>query len=262
MKVVPEITKESVTNLINDGERADGRALNEYREISVEKGIITKAEGSAKVKIGNSQVIAGIKYQIGEPFPDTPNVGVIMTNAELIPMASPEFESGPPNENSIELARVVDRAIRESEMVDLEKLCIVKGKKVLMVFIDLHIIDYDGNLFDTASLAALAALTDTKLPKITFENDEIVKDEKILEPLPIRDKALLCTFANIGEKMVIDPSLEEEQILSARLCIGFTESGKICAMQKGGDSQLSKENIFEAVKIAEEKSKELLKHLD
>lgn len=262
MKVVPEITKESITNLINDGERADGRALDEYREISVEKGVITKAEGSARVKIGNSQVIAGTKYQIGEPFPDTPNVGVIMINAELIPMAAPDFEAGPPNETSIELARVVDRAIRESEMVDLEKLCIVEGKKVLMIFIDLHVIDYDGNLFDTASLAALAALMDTKLPKITFEDEVIVTDKETLEPLELRDKALLCTFANIGEKMVIDPCLEEEQILSARLCVGFTESGKICAMQKGGDAQLSKENIFEAVKMAEKKSKELLKHLD
>ncbi len=61
---------------------------------------------------------------IGTPFADTPDKGVLSTNAELIPMGSPNFEAGPPDEHSIELARVVDRGIRESEMIDLEKMCI------------------------------------------------------------------------------------------------------------------------------------------
>lgn len=259
MNIIPEITKKSITEIINNGDRVDGRALDQYRDIQIETNVISKAEGSARAKIGYTQVIAGIKISIGEPFPDTPNLGVLMTNAEMLPMADPSFEPGPPNEDSVELARVVDRAIRESEMVDLEKLCIEKGKRVWMIFIDLHIIDYDGNLFDTAALAATSALSNTKIPKVTLNGDEVIIDNEIREELVLRDKVTMSTFVKIGDKMVLDPCLEEEAILDGRLSIGVTESGKICAMQKGGNKALLKENIFEAVNIAISKSKELIK---
>ncbi len=71
----------------------------------------------------------------GEPYSDSPESGVMTTAAELIPLASPDFESGPPRENAIELARVVDRGIRESEVIELDKLCIEPWEKVWIVFI-------------------------------------------------------------------------------------------------------------------------------
>ncbi|MCL2688062.1 MAG: exosome complex protein Rrp42 [Methanobrevibacter sp.] len=262
MNIIPEITRESITYLINNDQREDGRSFDEYRDIVIEPGIISKAEGSARVKIGKTQVIVGIKPQLGEPFPDTPNVGVLMTNGEMLPMADPSFEPGPPSEASVELARVVDRGIRESEMVDLEKLCIAPGKKVWMLFIDLHIIDFDGNLFDTATLAVLSALKNTKIPVAKMEGDEVVIDEENTMDLPIRNETAMCTFVKIGDKMILDPALSEESILEARLSIGITKSGGICAMQKGGDASLTKENILDAVKIAYSKVPDLLKKVE
>lgn len=262
MNIIPEITKQSITNLINNDERADGRAIDEYRDIVVETDVVSKAEGSARVRLGNTQIIVGAKPQLGEPFPDTPNVGVLMTNSEMLPMADPKFEPGPPSESSVELARVVDRCIRESEMVDLEKLCIEEGKKVWIIFIDLHIIDYDGNLFDAATLAVMAALMNTKLPIAKYENDEVIIDEEKTMDLPLKDKVAMSTFVKIGDKMVLDPALDEESILDARLSIGITESGNICAMQKGGDEPLAKEDILTAVKTAYSKKDELMKYFD
>ncbi|MDR1818851.1 MAG: exosome complex protein Rrp42 [Methanobrevibacter sp.] len=262
MNIIPEITKKSITDIINNGERIDGRTIDQYRDIQIETGIISKAEGSARVKLGYTQVIAGVKLSIGDPFPDTPNLGVLMTNAEVLPIADPSFEPGPPNEDSVELARVVDRAIRESEMVDLEKLCIEEGKKVWMIFIDLHIIDYDGNLFDAAALAAVSALLNTKIPKVTLKDSEIIMDKEIKEDIALNDEITMSTFVKIGNKMVLDPSLEEEAILDGRLSVGVTKSGKICAMQKGGDNPLLKEDVFEAVNIAIAKSKELINILN
>lgn len=180
----------------------------------------------------------------------------------MLPMADPTFEPCPPSETSVELARVVDRGIRESEMVDLEKLCIVPGKKVWMLFIDLHIIDFDGNLFDTATLAVMSALLNTKLPVAKIVDDEVVIDKESTTNLPLRDKEAMCTFVKIGEKMVLDPSLDEEAILDARLSIGITESGSICAMQKGGDHPLTKEDILGAVKTAYSKVPDLLEKVN
>lgn len=90
--IVPEITKESIINLAVNDKREDGRELDEYRDISIETDVISKAEGSARVKIGDTQVIVGIKPQIGAPFPDTSDLGVLMTNCEMLPMADPTFE--------------------------------------------------------------------------------------------------------------------------------------------------------------------------
>lgn len=263
MNVVPEISKRSIVKLINNGKRADGRDFDQRREIVVEPGIISKAEGSAKVTLGDTQVIVGVKPSIGEPFADTPDVGVLMTNCELLPMAAPEFEPGPPSPESIELARVVDRGIRESELVDLEKLCIEEGKKVWMLFIDLHVIDYDGNLFDCANIAVMAALLNTKLPTASIVDDELVLDEENLMDLPVRDKVALSTFVKIGNGMVLDPSLEEEEVLDARLSVGVTQNNSyISSMQKGGEVPLTRDEILDAVHTAIATKDDIFEYLE
>jgi exosome complex component RRP42 len=259
--IVPEIIRESVTNLIKNGERPDGRALDQYREITLETGVIKKAEGSARVKIGNTQIVIGAKPQIGEPFPDTPNVGVLITNSELLPMAAPNFEPGPPDERSVELSRVTDRCIREGKVVDLEKLAIIEGQKVWMIFLDMHIVDYDGNLIDAAVLGSVAALMDAKIPTTTCEGDEIVIDYEQMVPLPFKEQPLMCTMAKIGGQLIADPSREEEDILDARLSVGVRTDGSICAMQKGGSLPFSREEILKAVKMAQEKTKEIREQL-
>jgi exosome complex component RRP42 len=183
MTILPSIKLEYLIKLAKEVKRADGRAFDEYRNIEIEPGIISKAEGSAKVKIGKTQVLVGVKMDVGDPYPDIPEEGVMTTAAELIPLASPDFESGPPKEDAVELARVVDRGIRESEIIKVEKLCIIPGKKIWMIFIDIHILDFDGNLFDAASLASLAALMTAKVPVKTY-----------------REKWLLDSFYNMQEK--------------------------------------------------------------
>ncbi|MBM4240803.1 MAG: exosome complex protein Rrp42 [Euryarchaeota archaeon] len=260
--IVPEITRRSIINLINNEERADGRSLNEYREISLENGVIEKSEGSARVKIGNTQLLIGAKPQIAEPFPDTPTMGVLMTNSELLPMASPTFEPGPPDERSVELARVVDRCIRQGEVVDLEKLCIIEGEKVWMIFLDIHVLDYDGNLMDAAVLGCVAALMNAKIPNASVVDNEIILDQEKMSPLPINEKALMCTFAKIGGKFVVDPSLLEEDVMDTRISIGMREDGSICAMQKGGTEPITKDELMNLINIAREKTGELLKYLE
>jgi exosome complex component RRP42 len=110
-------------------------------------------------------------------------------------------------------------------------------------------------------LGVMAALMNTKIPVAKYEKDEIIIDEKATIDLPLKDKATMSTFIKIGDKLILDPSLEEESILDARLSIGITESGNICAMQKGGDESLSQEEILSAVKTAYSKKDELLKYL-
>ena len=273
MTITPLIKRDYLTKLAENGKRTDGRKFDEFRNIQIETGVVSKAEGSAKVKIGNTQVIAGIKMDIGEPYPDTPDQGAMATAAELIPLASPDFESGPPREDAIELARVVDRGIRESELIEVDKLCIETGEKVWIVFIDIHIIDYDGNLFDTASLASLAALLTTNVPierlKPTLERfqekfpsiSQYLNDHPKDFKIPLREPPVSCTSVKYNGVVVMDPLLDEEEIAEARLTVATDKNGAIRAMQKGLNGSFTTAEIKKVIKASIDNGKKIQEQL-
>ncbi|MEM0313754.1 MAG: exosome complex protein Rrp42 [Candidatus Bathyarchaeia archaeon] len=260
MSIVVRVKQKQIAQLISKGKRLDGRDLYDYRDIKVEQGIIEKAEGSAKVLLGKTEVMVGVKVEVGQPFQDTPNDGVLTVNAELVPLASPTFEPGPPDENSIELARVVDRGIRESKAIDLPKLCIEPGKKVFVLFVDIYVLNHDGNLIDASALAALAALKNTKIFNYEVQEGE-VKIKPGYTPLQLQTHPIAITFAKINDKLVADPWLEEEQVMDARLTITTDDQGRICAVQKGGSGYFTTKQIMEAAQIARDKAQEIRKKL-
>ncbi|WP_456367371.1 exosome complex protein Rrp42 [Thermococcus sp.] len=258
MEIMASIMRDHIIELLREGKRIDGRSFEEYRDLEVKVNVIEKAEGSAWVRLGDTQVLVGVKVELGEPFPDLPDRGVITTNVELVPLASPTFEPGPPDENAIELARVVDRGIRESQAVDLEKLAIVPGKLVRVVFIDVHVLDHGGNLLDASGIGAIAALLSTKLPKVVYneETGEVeILDE--YEPLPVNHVPIPVTFAKIGTSMVVDPNLDEERVMDGRLTITTDETGHISSVQKGEAGAFKLEEVMYAVEVALEKGREI-----
>lgn len=255
--------KDHIVKLLSKDLREDGRKLNEFRkDITIETGISPKsAEGSARVRIGKTEVVAGVKLDAGTPFPDTPDQGVLMVNAEMLPLSNPNFETGPPSIDSIELSRVVDRGIRESHTIDTHKLCIKEGEKVWMVFIDIYPINDDGNLFDAAALAALAALKDARMPKYDEKEGKVDYSERTKEKLPMGKEPIEVTVIKIKDKLLVDPTLEEWDALDARLTVASLEDGKICALQKGGEMSLSADEVANMVDMASEHAKTLRKLL-
>lgn len=254
--LIYSLRKDKVLGLLKEGKRLDGRGLDDYRKVEVQTEIIGNAEGSAKVKLGETEVIVGTKFVIGEPFPDTPNEGGIVVNIELLPLASPVFEAGPPGSDAIELSRVVDRSIRESKAVDFEKLCVTEGKAAFMIFIDGYILNEDGNLFDAVSIAALNALLTSKVPKV--EDEKIVKDE-YTGTLKLLRKPLLTSFAKINDHILTDPGLVEEKIMDTSFHISTTEDDLINACQKSGSGAFTKKELFDMAEKAFVKAKELRK---
>jgi len=250
-EVMTELRKDYIYNLMVKGEREDGRAFDQYREITIDTNVIERAEGSARVQLGDTLLVVGVKIQPGAPFPDTPDQGVIITNLELIPLASPVFEAGPPREDAIELARVVDRGVRESGAIDLSKLCITPGEKVWMVFIDVHVLDDGGNIMDAASLGAIASLLTAKVPAKRFNLGEEDMD------VPMRDVPVSVTAVDIGGTIMLDPSLDEESIAGTKLTVTSNQEGALSAMQKSGVHPLTTEQIYYIVDIAIDKAKEI-----
>jgi exosome complex component RRP42 len=89
--LITKVRLKQIEQTIEKNKRLDDRSSTDYREIKIELGVIEKAEGSARVLLGKTQVLVGVKVETGEPFPDTPNDGVMTVNAELVPLASPNF---------------------------------------------------------------------------------------------------------------------------------------------------------------------------
>ncbi len=259
-EVISNIDRDYVANLLDAGKRIDGRAFDECRNTEIEIDVVAaKAEGSALVHLGNTSVIAGVKVLLGEPYGDSPDKGVMMVTAELQPLASPLFELGPPKEPAIELARVVDRGVRESEMIDTAKLCIEPGKKVYMVFADVYPLEYDGNLIDASSLAVTAALHTAKFDEYKWEDGSAVATGKKLD-LPIQNSAVEVTVSRIGRHLVIDPSLKEEMVQDCRLTMAVDKDDKLRAMQKGGGSgPLTLDEIESSITMAIERAQYLQK---
>ena len=247
--VVETIRKAQLVELLAGGKRLDGRALDEHRPLSIQTGVIQKANGSAMVKLGRSEVLAGVKIATGTPFPDTPDKGLLVVNAEILPLSSPYAEPGPPSEDAIELARVVDRGIRESEMVDLAKLCLIKGKSVVTIFVDVNIMNVDGNLFDAVSYAVVSALRTAKMKKYVVEAEAIKATEEMI-PVPVEKTPVSVTIARVGETLIVDPTGEEEVLMDARVTITTDDDGNVCASQKGEASTLTPAMVLQAVDIS------------
>lgn len=243
--IIPQIERDSVFKIVEAGQRLDGRKFDEYRPITIDLGVYSRAEGSARVKIGNTMVACGVKLGEAVPYPDSPDEGTLTTTAELVPMAAPTFQPGPPNENAIELARVVDRGIREAKTIDLKKLCITPGEKVRSVFIDTYVLDHDGNYMDAAALGAIAALHHATAPEFG--------------KLPVSKRPIANTFIKIGNNILLDPSLEEERVMDARLTITTDEDGNIVANQKAATGFWTKEEVMQCIDLAFKHGKEMRK---
>jgi exosome complex component RRP42 len=262
-QTISHIDREFIAELLGKGERLDGRAFDQYRDIQIEANVVpAKAEGSAMVQLGDTSVVAGVKVLVGEPYPDSPDEGVVMVTAEMSPIASPLFELGPPKEDAIELARIVDRGVRESEMINAKGLCIEEGKKVYMVFADVYPLEYDGNLIDASSIAVNVALLTTKFPEMKVEEKTLVATGEILS-LPVTNIAVEHTIVKIGNHLILDPILKEEFVQDCRLTMAIDEKDNFTALQKGGGTgAMSLSLIEDAMNMALDAGKIIREKID
>jgi exosome complex component RRP42 len=256
--IVETLRKAQLLDLLSKGKRGDGRGVDEMRKLDITVGLIEKANGSAMVSLGNTQVIAGVKVDKGTPFPDTPDKGLLIVGAEVLPMAAADLEAGPPSEGAIELARVVDRGVRESEMIDLGSLCIKEGKSVYSIFVDVNILNVDGNLFDATSYAVVSALLTAKMPKFVLEGEEVKNSGEIV-PVPVEKVPVSITMASINNTLVVDPTTEEEAVMDARITLTTEDGGHLCAGQKGEPGILTPEQIVMASEWTLRKGNEIRK---
>ena len=124
----------------------------------------------------------------------------------------------------------------------------------ITVKIDVTIQIQVSNLFDAASLASLAALSTTIVPAARFEVGEDY-------PLPLQEPPISCTSVKFNNFVIIDPSLDEEEIADARLTVATDKNDDIRAMQKGLNGSFTKEEIQKVIKASLDNGREIRKQL-
>ena len=250
LSIIDKLKRSKILDLLQEGKRIDDRALDEPRPLVIDTGVIPHANGSARVRLGDTEIVSGIKVQPDRPFPDMGDKGIFMCTAEILPLAHPSAETGPPQPDVIELARVVDRGIRESGMIDLSQFVLEKDKSVIGLFADSVVTDHDGNLFDACSYAAVAAIITSKIPKWEMKDDIPVLIENQESDAPITTIPISVTMGRIGEFIIVDPNIDEWGCLDARITITTNSDGNIVALQKGGTDGFSFEQLIKCAELS------------
>ncbi|KAL4230480.1 Exosome complex component RRP43 [Mactra antiquata] len=225
--------------------RPDERTLEEFRPTVLNIGCVTTAEGSALVKLGNTTVMCGIKAEIASPKTEEPKKGYIVPNVELGPLCSILFRPGPPGDQAQRLSQFTNDVITHSCCINKEDLCIVPGKYVWVLYCDMVCLNYDGNISDACVLALLAALKNTSLPKVVWDEDTetIETDHNTTTQLNIICEPVSSTFSIFdNEVLLVDPTVEEESLSTGEVTI-VTIDDKICMIRKPGGSPLTPQQL-------------------
>ncbi|KAK7406029.1 hypothetical protein VNO78_07644 [Psophocarpus tetragonolobus] len=242
--------------------RVDGRGPCEYRNLSIKLG---KEDGAAEVHLGQSHVITFVTAQLLRPYPDRPNEGSLSIFTELSPMADPSFEPGRPSDSAVELGRVIDRGLRESRAIDTESLCVLSGKLVWALRLDIHILDNAGNLVDAANIAALSSLLTFRRPECSLAGDDgqevVVHPPEERDPIPLiihhLPIAVSFGFFSNDNLLVIDPTHLEESVMTGRMTATLNSNGDVCAIQKAGGEAVSQSVIMHCLKLAHVKATDI-----
>ncbi|KAI7898525.1 ribosomal protein S5 domain 2-type protein [Cokeromyces recurvatus] len=256
---------------VEDDCRADGRARFEYRHIVLESGLLSQASGSARCRLGDSDVLVGVKVEIGEVDPTRPNQGRLVCNVECSPSASQQFEGRGADEINNTLTLALDRVFSGPQSgLDLESLCIIPNQQCWIIYIDAMVMDAAGNLLDCIVMTTRAALHNTRIPKtqlIDLEDGdvefEIVDDVEEAEPLKgWQNLPVTITLYKIGQRYVIDPTSLEELCSQVTLTVGVNRLGQVCGIKKGGRGSLEPSLLNEMVGTATTLAKPLIEQLD
>ena len=257
-----KLTAERIKQYLSQGKRFDGRKLDEFRELTIESGISKNAEGSARVKLGKTEVLVGVKMDVSTPYADSRDKGNLMVTAEFLPLSSPILDVGQQPFAALELARVIDRGIRESHYIELDKLCIKEGEKVWTVMIDIYPINDDGNLLDAAGIGAIVALKDSRFPKYNEETGKTSFGEWTDQKISLsKDVPISLTVHKIGNNLILDPTKEEEDISETRVTV-CSADGVVYSMQKGESKEISTEEFSDVLDLVKKTEKDILKKIE
>lgn len=261
---VCEAEKVYILHGIRDDLRVDGRGCEDYRHMEIETDVVSNTDGSAKVSLGHTVVLVGIKAEIGKPRPLVPNEGYLEFFVDCSANATPEFEGRGGEELGTALSKTLYKVFNNKHSLDLRSLCISPGEHCWVLYVDVLLLQCDGNLYDAISIAIKAALFNTKIPRVHISSDdeggkeiELSDDPYDCVRLNVENVPCIVTLCKVGHRHVVDATLQEKACSVASLIISVTHKGMVTCTRKVGGGSLDPESIFEMTEAGKRVGKAL-----
>lgn len=240
--------------------RLDGRSILECRELSLHLGPLN---GQSEVRIGKTVVATTVTGEIVSPLLDRPNEGRFFFNIEISDQH--DSVSGDNARSFIETTSTcnyVERVLRGSKAIDTESLCILGGKSVWSIRIDMHILCSDGGLLDACSIGALTGLLNFRHESVNIVGDSATvfkphSREPVhlsLHHLPVSTSFSL--FESNGHAMwMADPSMDEESALESCFAIACNQHGEMCGFHKFGGLPIGEDIMNDCLEVAVQRAR-------
>jgi len=247
--------------------RNDGRKRMDFRDFTIKTGVIPNANGSSQVELEGTKVLVGVKVEIETPSQADPLRGRLECSAQCTSNAT--LESGNAQQDfNARLTGELERFLTVSSCIDLSALCVVPGKRVWVVFVDVMIIGHGGNLLDAMAIAVKAAMLTADMPKLTVTKGEkpgefemqVHDDPFDAVPLPIKsidDFPILVSLTKIGKCFVVDATREEELCMAASITVAVNSHGQLCGVNKSSAGGIAPETLRVMLACARQAGMEL-----
>lgn len=235
--------------------RSDGRGWDELRPVTITRGIMKYAEGSALIETGETKVLctATIEDRV-PPFLKDTGKGWVTAEYSMLPRSTKERITrdsvrGRIGGRSHEIQRIIGRVLRS--VIDLGKL----GER--SITIDCDVLQADGGTRTASITGAFVALSDAALNLVS---------EGVLGENPILDFIAAVSVGIVGGNPALDLNYEEDSSAEVDMNVAMTGSGLLVEVQGTAEGKpFSKSNLDALIELSEkgiyeliEKQKEIL----
>ena len=244
-----------VSKLWKEGIREDGRLFDEIRELKIE---FPGDWGNCILTLGSTSVNATVQMKLVVPSEHKPKHGFIQV---VIRGDVPKFIQEEVTNNLLNL-------IKKGKVITTESLCIIQGKVVWSLRIDIYVLSHQGNVRDAINWAAITALRHYRRPEITIINNSSVQihdpvdrnpESLYLHHLPLSFTILLPpdfeSCKNIinsvnSYELLVDPTHAESLVSNGIIYISINAEQEVCALRKECGQAISYNKIKLAISIA------------
>ena len=199
-------------------QRIDGRRPDQLRPVSIERGFMKHAEGSALIKMGDTHVICTASVENRVPhFLVGKNTGWITAEYAMLPRSThtrSERETRGTKGRTQEIQRLIGRALRA--VIDLKKL----GSRTL--WIDCDVLQADGGTRTASISGAYVAVVDA-IDKL--------KNEGSITENPLGDSVAAVSVGIIDNTPMLDLCYAEDATAEVDMNIVLTGQGNFVEVQ-------------------------------
>lgn len=289
-----EREKHFVLDSWKNGLRHDKRKIHQIREVSFEfpvdsgHGEIVSTEdlewflgGRVTVRLGQTVVQSVVTCNIAEPILSAPKNGFLEFNVNYATLCAPNFGGISGGSVTISVPQTMagstaafqqdmislqikqreiinaclDSLIRVGRVLSPESLCILVGRYVWSLRLDVTVLSDDGNALDASLWGAIVALHHYRRPEVTVYKETIhLHHPKDRDPIPLPLNhfpiavtcALVPTFLSsattttptaqqpqVNEcRFVLDPSVPETTAAAGLVTVAMNREDQVCLVKK------------------------------